>query len=72
MPAAAVAIGATVAPRIETVTVCVVKHLIMAPVDGPMQKIAQYPGHTSTRVTETVYARYSPSYVRNASAALDW
>jgi len=44
----------------------------MAEADVPMQKIAQYLGHTSTRVTEQVYARYSPSYMRDASAALDW
>lgn len=44
----------------------------MAQADVPMQKIAQYLGHTSTRVTETVYARYSPSFMRDASAALDW
>lgn len=44
----------------------------MAEADVPMQKIAQYLGHTSTRVTETTYARYSPSFMRDASAALDW
>ena len=44
----------------------------MAEADVPMQKIAQYLGHTSTRVTEMTYARYSPSYMRDASAALDW
>lgn len=44
----------------------------MAEADVPMQKIAQYLGHTSTRVTETTYARYSPSYMRDASAALNW
>lgn len=46
--------------------------VMMAQADVPMQKIAQYLGHTSTRVTETSYARYSPSYMRDASAALDW
>lgn len=44
----------------------------MAEADVPMQKIAQYLGHTSTRVTETTYARYSPSYMKDASAALEW
>lgn len=44
----------------------------MAQKDVPMQKIAQYLGHTSTRVTEAVYARYSPSFMADASAALDW
>jgi site-specific recombinase XerD len=46
--------------------------VMMAQADVPMQKIAQYLGHTSTRVTERVYARYSPSFMRDASAALDW
>lgn len=41
----------------------------MAQEDVPMQKIAQYLGHTSTRVTEQVYARYSPSFMRDASTA---
>ena len=41
----------------------------MAQANVPMQKIAQYLGHTSTRVTETVYARYSPSFMQDASAA---
>jgi integrase len=44
----------------------------MAEADVPMQKIAQYLGHTSTRVTETTYARYSPTYMKDASAALEW
>lgn len=38
----------------------------MAQADVPMQKIAQYLGHTSTRVTETTYARYSPAFMRDA------
>jgi len=41
----------------------------MAQANVPMQKIAQYLGHTSTRVTESVYARYSPSFMQDASAA---
>lgn len=41
----------------------------MAQANVPMQKIAQYLGHTSTRVTEAVYARYSPSFMQDASAA---
>lgn len=44
----------------------------MAEADVPMQKIAQYLGHTSTRVTETTYARYSPNYMKDAAAALEW
>ena len=44
----------------------------MAQEDVPMQKIAQVLGHTSTRVTESVYARYSPRFMADAAAALDW
>lgn len=44
----------------------------MAQADAPMQKIAQFLGHTSTRVTERTYARYSPSFMKDAAAALDW
>lgn len=44
----------------------------MAEADTPMQKIAQYLGHTSTRVTEATYARYSPSFMKDASRALSF
>lgn len=44
----------------------------LAEADVPMQKIAQYLGHTSTRVTEQTYARYSPSFMRDAAQVLDW
>lgn len=44
----------------------------MAQADVPMQKISQYLGHTTTKVTEQTYARYSPSYMADAAAALDW
>lgn len=44
----------------------------MAKADVPMQKIAQYLGHTSSKVTERVYARYSPSFMRDAADALEW
>lgn len=37
--------------------------------DVPMQKISQYLGHTSLRMTESVYARYSPSFMKDASNA---
>jgi integrase len=44
----------------------------MAEADVPMQKISQFLGHTSVRITERVYARYSPSFMQDAAAALDW
>lgn len=44
----------------------------MAQADVPLQKIAQILGHTSSRITEQVYARYSPRFMADAMAALDW
>lgn len=44
----------------------------MAQANVPMQKIAQFLGHTSTRVTERTYARYSPGFMRDAAEALNW
>lgn len=41
----------------------------MAQDNVPMQMISQYLGHTSLRMTEQVYARYSPSFMTDASAA---
>lgn len=43
-----------------------------AQADVPMQKISQFLGHTSTRVTERAYARYSPSFMKDAAAALEF
>lgn len=37
----------------------------------PMSEIAQYLGHSSTRVTERVYARYSPEYLKKAARVLE-
>lgn len=44
----------------------------MAEADVPMEKIAQYLGHTTTRVTFATYARFSPRYMAEGAAALDW
>lgn len=38
----------------------------------PMQLIAQFMGHSSTFVTEKVYARYSPDFLRGAADILDF
>lgn len=41
--------------------------------DGvPMEEIAQYLGHSSSRVTFQVYARFSPTYLRRAAKALEF
>ena len=44
----------------------------MAEAGVPMDEIAQYLGHTNARVTREVYARFSPDYLRNAAAALEY
>lgn len=41
----------------------------MAQDNVPMQMISQYLGHTSLRMTESTYARYSPAFMRDASEA---
>lgn len=38
----------------------------------PMSKIAQLMGHSSTHVTERVYARFSPDHLREEAAVLDF
>lgn len=43
----------------------------MAEAGTPMAEIAQYLGHSSPDITYRVYARYSPSYLRGAAAALE-
>lgn len=44
----------------------------MAQADVPMQKISQFLGHTSMTMTVSVYARYSPSFMRDAGAAAEF
>lgn len=59
---------------LEGVTPYVLRHTAavwMAEAGVPMSEISQYLGHTSTSVTERVYARYSPDYLRGAASALD-
>ena len=43
----------------------------MAEAGTPMVEIAQYLGHSSPDITYRVYARFSPSYLRGAAAALE-
>ena len=43
----------------------------MAEAGVPMTEIAAYLGHRDSRVTERVYARFSPSYLSKAAAALE-
>lgn len=44
----------------------------MAAAGRPMSKISQYLGHSSTAVTERVYARYAPEHLQEESAVLDF
>jgi integrase len=44
----------------------------MAQADVPLDRIAQVLGHTSPRITYATYARYSPRFMADAMAALDW
>lgn len=44
---------------------------LMAESGVPMDEIASYLGHSDTRTTYRVYARYSPSYLRKAAGALE-
>jgi len=37
----------------------------------PMSEVSQYLGHSSTAVTEKVYGRFSPGYLRKAAEALE-
>ncbi|MBF0251664.1 MAG: site-specific integrase [Alphaproteobacteria bacterium] len=43
----------------------------MAEAGTPMTEIATFLGHTDSQITERVYARYSPEYLRTAATALD-
>ncbi len=44
----------------------------MAMADVPMDRIASVLGHTTTRITYATYARFSPRFMADAIAALDW
>ena len=43
----------------------------MAEAGVPMSEIAQYLGHADDRITQRVYAKYSPDYLRKAAQALE-
>ena len=58
---------------IEDVTPHVLRHTAavwMAEAGVPMSEIAQYLGHADDRITQRVYARFSPDYLRRAASAL--
>ena len=45
---------------------------ILAEAGVPMPEIAQLLGHKDSRMVETVYAKFSPAYLRKASATLEF
>jgi integrase len=45
---------------------------IMAESGVPMSEIAQLLGHSNTKMVETVYGKYSPTYLRKAASALEF
>ncbi len=44
----------------------------MAEAGIPMDEIAQYLGHENVDVTRSVYARFSPTYLRKAASVLEY
>ena len=38
----------------------------------PLMQIAQYLGHSDSRITERTYARFSPDFLKNAAEAVTW
>jgi len=59
--------------KLKGVTTYVLRHTAgvwMAQASVPMAEISQYMGHSSTSVTERVYARFHPDYLRRAGDAL--
>lgn len=59
--------------RLKGISPYVLRHTAgvwMAQAGVPMAEISQYMGHSSTAVTERVYARFHPDYLRKASDAL--
>ncbi|WP_443026506.1 tyrosine-type recombinase/integrase [Sphingomonas sp. HMP6] len=44
----------------------------MAEAGIPMPQIARFLGHTDSRITERVYAKFSPDFLKGAAEALTW
>lgn len=61
--------------KLEDVTPHTLRHTAavhMAAAGRPMERISQYLGHSSTHVTERVYARFAPDHLREEAAILDF
>jgi len=66
--------GAVKRAGLEGVSPHVLRHTAavwLAEAGRPMSEIAQYLGHTDSRITERVYARYSPQYLMGCADALE-
>lgn len=66
--------AATRAAKLADVTPHTLRHTAavwMAEAGIPMSQIAQYLGHSDSRVTERHYARYSPEFLKGAADALE-
>lgn len=76
-PVASIKRGFTEACRrggLKNVTPHTLRHTAavwMAEAGRPMPEIAAYLGHGDSHITERVYAKYSPDYLRRAAGALD-
>lgn len=60
---------------LTNVTPHVLRHTaacLLAESGEPMSVIANYLGHSDSSITERVYARYSPTYLRKASKSLEF
>lgn len=67
--------AAVKAAELKGVTPHVLRHTAgvhLAAGGMPMTRIAQYLGHSSTAVTERVYARFAPDHLREEAALLDF
>lgn len=60
--------------KLEGVTPHTLRHTAavwLAESGTPMAEIARYLGHSDSRITEQVYAKFSPDYLRKAASALE-
>lgn len=67
--------SAAVCAGLPWVTAHVFRHsaaCFMAEDGVPMAEIAQYLGHSDSRLTEIVYARFNPTHLRKAASALEF
>ena len=66
--------SAVVRAGLEDVSPHVLRHTAavwMAEREVPLMQISQFLGHKDSRITERVYSRFSPSFLRGAASALE-